>query len=275
MNEVSDEGLAALLYEMREAARAEVLPRFLAITADGIRTKTAPDDLVTDADIGAERRLSQTLTSRFPGAFVLGEEAVSSDGSLLGRLAEAPLSIVIDPVDGTWNFAHGAPIFGMIVAIVSAGRTIAGAIHYPVTGDFLVARPGQGAWHVAADGTRVRLELARPRPVEAMRGFVSLHLFPKGERAGLAQRALRFARTTSWGCSAFEYRLIATGAMDFSLNASLMPWDHAAGALIYTEAGGHAALLSGEPYAPTLTAGRLLLAPDAQTWEQVAAAFTR
>ena len=71
----------------------------------------------------------------------------------------------------------------------------------------------------------------------------------------------------SWRCSAFEYRLLAGGAMAFGLSCGLMPWDHAAGVLIHAEAGGHAALLDGTPYSPLLSQGQLLLAPDAAGWQ--------
>lgn len=63
--------------------------------------------------------------------------------------------------------------------------------------------------------------------------------------------------------------MLVTGAMSFCLNAGIMPWDHAAGVLIHSEAGGYAALVSGEPYRPTMTDGFLLSAPDQQSWEEV------
>ncbi|WP_210161343.1 inositol monophosphatase family protein [Rhizobium leguminosarum] len=261
------------MQDMRGAAEAEILPRFLGVTAEGIRTKTAPDDLVTDADLGAERRLTEALSARFPEALIVGEEAVSADPAILPRLGQADLAVIIDPVDGTWNFAHGLPLFGMIVAIVSGGEIVAGLIHYPVTGDFLAARKGAGAWHIARDGTETRLSVAAPAPVEEMHGLVPLHMFPIEEQPVHAQRLLHFARTTTWRCSAYEYRAVASGAMSFALNAELKPWDHAAGVLIHREAGGYGALLTGEAYHPTMTRGRLLLAPDAASWEAIRQVF--
>lgn len=74
-------------------------------------------------------------------------------------------------------------------------------------------------------------------------------------------------------CSAYEYRALASGAMSFSLNAELKPWDHAAGVLIHHEAGGYGALLTDEAYRPAMTRGRLLLAPDAASWEMIQRIF--
>lgn len=269
MNELTDEQMLDLMADMRSTAEAEILPRFNGILADAIRAKTAPDDVVTDADIGAEHMLGEKLAARFPSIVMVGEEAVSGDKAILGRIGNADLVAIIDPVDGTWNFAHGVPLFGSILALVAGGRTIAGLIHYPVTEDFLVARPGQGAWHVAPDGTQTRLAVAAPCPLADMHGFVPLQAFPPSLQTELAPRLLRFRQTTTWRCSAFEYRMLATGAMSFGVNAGIAPWDHAAGVLIHQEAGGYGALLSGDPYVPTMTDGRLLLAPDEASWQAI------
>jgi len=204
---------------------------------------------------------------------IVGEEAVSEDASVLSRLADAELAAIIDPVDGTWHFAHGMPTFGSILAIVSGGETIAGLIHYPILGDFLVARPSEGAWHVAIDGTKTRLSVAAPMPIEQMHGFIPLHMFEPDLRAKMASRVLRFMRTTTWRCSAYEYRMLATGAMSFCLNEGLNAWDHAAGVLIHSEAGGYAAVVGGEAYRPAMTRGHLLTAPNETCWKEIAAAL--
>lgn len=186
MKTASDELLDELMGIMREAAAGEILPRFRSVSSDSIRAKTMADDIVTDADIASERMISERLKARLPGITIIGEEAVSDDASILSKLADAELAAVIDPVDGTWHFAHGTPMFGSILAIVSGGKTIAGIIHYPVLGDFLVARPGQGAWHVAADGSCTRLSVAPPSPVSEMHGFIPLHMFePDMRRTGI------------------------------------------------------------------------------------------
>ncbi|MBB3962903.1 inositol monophosphatase family protein [Rhizobium metallidurans] len=274
MKAVNDDLLDELMSYVREAAAEEILPRFRSISSDSIRAKTVADDIVTDADIASERAMSKRLEARLPGITIVGEEAVSDDPSILGHLADAELAAVIDPVDGTWHFAHGTPMFGSILAIVSGGRTIAGIIHYPVLGDCLVARPGKGAWHVAADGVRTRLSAATAAPVNEMHGFIPLHMFAPDLRSKLAPRLLKFLRVTTWRCSAWEYRMLATGAMSFCLNESLKPWDHAAGVLIHAEAGGYAATVAGEAYRPSMTEGHLLTAPDETSWHAVREAIS-
>ncbi|RYF04713.1 MAG: inositol monophosphatase, partial [Deltaproteobacteria bacterium] len=122
---------------------------------------------------------------------------------------------------------------------------------------------------VAADGAASRLAVAKPRPIADLHGFVPLHMFAPELQAQLAQRVLRFSRTTTWGCSAWEYRMLATGAMSFCLNASVMPWDHAAGVLIHAEAGGHAAFVNGEPYSADQNKGFLLTGTDPESWTHI------
>lgn len=267
MTEIADSLMQGLMEDMARTARDEVLPRFRALSSDSARAKSAPDDLVTDADIAAERVLGAALARRLPGVVLVGEEAVSADKAVLGHLGGAALAAVIDPVDGTWNFAHGIPVFGMILALVARGRTVAGIIHYPVTGDFIAARPGRGAWHIGADGGQTRLQVAPPGPAAALAGFVPLHLLPAPMQARIAPRLPQFRAAISWRCSAFEYRLLCSGAMGFGLSAGLMPWDHAAGVLIHAEAGGHAACLDGTPYSPARHEGHLLAAPDRASWD--------
>lgn len=268
-NLVGETELAAILSDLRDAAVREILPRFLKLGTGAIRTKTAPDDVVTDADIGAERMLSEAFAQRFPGAVIVGEEAVAADPGLLDELGKAELVVVIDPVDGTWNFAHGLPVFGSMMAVIAEGITVAGVIHYPLTGDYIAAIRGQGAWHIGADGARTNLRVAAPVPISRMAGLVPLPQMPPNERALVAPRVAAFAQTTTYRCSAYEYRLLVQAAIHFSLNAHLQPWDHAAGQLIHTEAGGYSAVLPGIAYHPGMTNGRLLLAPDKASWEAV------
>jgi fructose-1,6-bisphosphatase/inositol monophosphatase family enzyme len=121
---------------LAETAAAEIMPRFRRLGAGDIRRKTSAADLVTEADEHAERVITQAVGQRYPGALVLGEEACSANPGLLAGWSGADLAFVIDPVDGTYNFASGVPLFGVMLAVVAAGETVAGIIHDPVGGDW-------------------------------------------------------------------------------------------------------------------------------------------
>ena len=107
---------------LREAARREVMPRFRRLAAGDIRAKQNPVDVVTEADEAAERFICAELARAFPGAALIGEEAVTQDPSLLTRLSEAELAFVIDPIDGTLNYANDLSLFAVMAAVVVRGE---------------------------------------------------------------------------------------------------------------------------------------------------------
>jgi fructose-1,6-bisphosphatase/inositol monophosphatase family enzyme len=263
-----DMGAVAAL--LRDAARAEILPRFRRLAPGDIRAKSGPLDLVTEADEAAERVIAAGLRGRFPDCLVVGEEGTAADPSLLDRLAEAPLAFVVDPVDGTANFAAGVPLFGCMAAAFVAGQVVAAWIHDPMGDDTAMATRGGGAWLAAPSGERLTtLRVAPAVPVGRMVGSISWNYFQEPLRSRVPARLPRLAAAVGFRCAAHEYRLLATGDAHVALYHRLMPWDHAPGSLIHAEAGGHAARLDGAPYDPARhREGGLLLAPDAASWAE-------
>jgi fructose-1,6-bisphosphatase/inositol monophosphatase family enzyme len=266
--EASD--VAALL---RGAAQAQIMPRFRRLAAGAVRAKSGPLDLVTEADEAAERVIVAGLARRFPRALIVGEEAAAADPSLLSRMAGADLAFVVDPVDGTANFAAGVPLFGVMAAAILGGETIAGWIHFALGDDTLVALRGEGAWIEAPDGARHDCRVAPPVPLARMVGAVSWGYMPGDLKARLLPRLARLAATVNFRCAAHEYRLAATGGAHLLVYNRLMPWDHAAGQLIHAEAGGASAQFDGRPYSALRHAGGLVCAPDAAGVEAARAAL--
>lgn len=103
---VDPEAVAAII---REVARDEVLPRYKTLEAHEVRSKSHPGDLVTAADEAAELALAARLRDLLPGSVVVGEEGTAANPGLLDRLTEDAPVWVLDPIDGTRNFAHGVP----------------------------------------------------------------------------------------------------------------------------------------------------------------------
>ncbi len=267
---------AALIDAVREVAAKEILPRFRSLEPGDIATKSRPDDLVTIADREAERCLTQAAADILPGVVVVGEEAVADNPALRDAIADAETCLIIDPVDGTWNFAHGLATFGVILALSSKGRTVWGMIYDPIGDDWVVARAGEGAEFVRSDGRATALRFGDPSPPElnAAMGYVHSYLFEGDERHRLFSILPHFHKTDALRCSAHEYRMLAQGAVDFCLSPVLNPWDHAAGCLAAEEAGGVARLLDGTPYAPAIKNGRLLVARSEKTWAKIAKSLT-
>lgn len=262
-----------ILNIVRRAARAEIMPRFRSLSQADIRSKAHADDLVTAADIAAEQMITRALRIAFPTALVLGEEAVSEDASLLDQIADAPVAFIIDPVDGTWNFAHGLAVFGVILVVTQFGKPAFGLIYDPVADDWVLADENGPARMEKSSGASIPLKASMGKQIDALSGYVPLHLFTGDTRKKVASTLPGFKRAYTLRCSAHEYRMIAQGHADFVITQSLHPWDHAAGALICAQAGCHVEMLDGGRYTASRHDGHLLVAPDRTTWNRLAKVF--
>jgi fructose-1,6-bisphosphatase/inositol monophosphatase family enzyme len=167
---------------LRSAAKAEILPRFRRLGGDDVRIKSELTDLVTEADEAAERRIRAEFEALAPGYLFVGEESVAADPDLLGKLATADKALVVDPIDGTFNFASGLPLFGVMAAVISGGETVAGIIYDPMGDDWMIAEKGAGTYFVRPDGHSERAKVAEPLPLD---DGDRLGRFPaEGEAAG-------------------------------------------------------------------------------------------
>ncbi|OIQ24189.1 MAG: inositol monophosphatase [Alphaproteobacteria bacterium MedPE-SWcel] len=263
----------ALIDMVRAAARAEILPRFRNLATGAIKAKSSAIDLVTDADIAAEDHITRAVDTILPGAVVIGEEAVSADASRLDQLPGAEIAVIVDPIDGTWNFANGLATFGVILSVTVRAQTVFGLLYDPVVDDWVEASLGGGAWFAAPDRQPEPLQVAPERPFAEATGFLPHYLFPKAEQPRLAHGMVTARRVNALCCSCHEYRVLAQGNADFVQTEGLNCWDHAAGVLAVTEAGGHAQLVDGRAYAPTIADGRLTVSSGAAMRAEVIDAF--
>ncbi|MBV2142840.1 inositol monophosphatase family protein [Falsochrobactrum sp. TDYN1] len=262
--------LAGLL---AEAAEQEIMPRFRKLGHGDIRQKTSAADLVTEADVNAEHFITAQLSKQFPDALIVGEEACSDNPALIEGLGEAELAFTIDPVDGTFNFASGVPLFGVMLAVVAKGETVAGLIYDPVGKDWLVASKGSGSHIRRANGDMSKVNVAPPADISQMTGSVSWQYTDEPLRSQLARNHTKFLSQIGYRCAAHEYRIIATGGAHFAVYNKLMPWDHLPGALIHQEAGGYLARWDGSDYLPSHAAGGLVVAPNRESWQAIHAAL--
>ena len=139
---------------LREVAAEEVLPRFRALAEHEVRAKDS-GELVTVADLAAERQITRRLRDLLPGSQVVGEEATAEEPALLDKFTQEDDWIwVIDPIDGTANFARGKPVFALMVGLVRRGETRAAWILDPIGPRCATAERGAGAW---LDGARLAL----------------------------------------------------------------------------------------------------------------------
>ncbi|MGL6209871.1 MAG: inositol monophosphatase family protein [Paracoccaceae bacterium] len=175
---------AALIDLVRTVARAEIMPLFRNLPMGGIRAKTAPDDLVTQADVAAELALAAGIRAILPGAVVIGEEAVSANAAVLDRLAGADIAVIIDPIDGTWNYANGLTVFGVILAVVERGQTVWGLLYDPVMDDWVTASPGNGAWYHRPGAAPLRQRVSPQADLADLTGYLPVFQFPRAASPG-------------------------------------------------------------------------------------------
>lgn len=206
-----------------------------------VRYKGATD-IVTEADGASERLIRALIARAFPADAVLGEE-----GGGPGDLAAPGRLWVVDPLDGTVNFAHGYPVFSVSIALVEDGRPLVGVVHDPTRGETFAAARGGGA---RLDGRRIRVS-PRSRLIESLlsTGFS----YQRGRALDLSlRRFARFHHTTRAvrrpGSAAIDLAYVAAGRFDGFWETGLKPWDVAAGWLIVEEAGGRVTDYAGKPY---------------------------
>jgi len=249
---------------MRQVAADVVMPRYRNLAADEIIEKAA-DDLVTIADRESELRLQEGLARLLPEAGIVGEEACAADPALVDKLGHG-LNWLIDPIDGTSNFAAGRPPFGLMIALVDGGETLAGWMLDPLTDRLCHAARGKGA--TINGETILARESGAPLPVA---GLSMLFVRPE-DRQGLIDRAegkLQMADIPR--CAAEQYPRIVLGVNDLALFERTLPWDHAPGALFVNEAGGRVARPDGSPYRVDDNRKGMIAAASPAMWDRAAA----
>lgn len=210
------------------AAEKELLPRFRSVGA----TAKADGSLLTEADLAMQQNVIQELSTHWPHYPVLGEEMPASQQQALLEQSDAGLW-VLDPLDGTTNFAAGLPFFGVSLALVQQGQVVLGLVYDPVARECFSAIAGQGAWR---NGAPLRLDCSRRRLDDCV-GLVDFKRLPAALACRLATEG-PYRSQRSLGSVALDWCWLATGRMQLYLHGAQRLWDYAAGALIFAEAGG-------------------------------------
>ncbi len=236
--------LTAVEEAVRKAAATEIMPRFRQLAAHEIVEKSGPHDLVTTADRLAEEHLTASLTALLPGSVVVGEEAVHADPSISDALhGDAPVWIV-DPVDGTRQFVGGEPGFCTLVALAHHGEVLASWTYAPVLEEMAIAVRGRGA---RLNGMPIRAGSPAPGAVLEVAMSHPDYTTPEQKRA-LLGLAVEGVHARPCGSAGLEYLGIARGELDAVAFSWEYAWDHAAGLLLVTEAGGANLTLTAQPF---------------------------
>jgi fructose-1,6-bisphosphatase/inositol monophosphatase family enzyme len=245
---------------IRAIAKEELLGRFRRRGGLEIREK-GPGDLVTAADLAMEWRLAEFLGRLRPEARIVGEEAVFDDPAIMDLLdGDGPVWL-IDPLDGTSNFIEGSDDFSVLVALVQRGRVLAGWVHAPALNWTASAVVGQGA---TLDGRPLTIMTA----LERVDAVITTHpsYMTAEDRTLFVDIAAALCKTVPCRGAGLEYVSLARGGARGAIFTWEKPWDHAAGLLIHSEAGGLSGTSDGLQL--SLSGGNslpLLVANDEQT----------
>ena len=226
MRDADEEALLEVALEAARRAGAELLPRF-GRRHEGVRAKSGPTDLVSDADLAAEAAIRAVLRARRPDDAILAEEGGASAGGAVRW--------VVDPLDGTINFLFGVPAWGVSVACEDADGGLVGVVLDPVRDEcFVATRSGQPTLNGEPVEPRFAGELAQALVAT---GF-SYDSGVRARQAEVVTRVLpRVRDIRRVGAAALDLCWVACGRFDAHYERGLKPWDVAAGALIATRAG--------------------------------------
>jgi myo-inositol-1(or 4)-monophosphatase len=236
-----------------EAARAaghiimENYTRPLEVRVKGLR------DLVTEADLASQEVIVRLITARFPSHAILAEEDLGS----LSELGE--YTWIVDPLDGTTNYAFRLPIFAVSIGLAHRGEPVMGVVYDPTRDHLFHAEVGQGAF---LNGTQLRVA-EREELIGTLVAFDSPRK-PKLREVFLRlinHVAPRVGTFRAMGSAALGPCYVAAGWLDAYIHMRLSPWDAAAGTVILREAGGRATDFSGRPW--SLESSRYLAASRA------------
>jgi len=213
-------------------------------------------DLVTPFDVGAQEILVGRLAAAFPGHGFLAEEGLSRPGNSECRW-------IIDPLDGTTNFAHAFPVFSVSAALECAGLLVLGFVYDPMRGELFRAEASRGA---SLNGVPVRVSGVSDLGKSLLAtGFpYDVRMDPVNNLDHWGRFIVRAQAIRRCGSAAMDLAYVACGRFDGFWELKLKPWDVAAGALIVAEAGGRVTDFAGAPFAlasPGIVASNGLIHP--------------
>ena len=250
---------------LRDVSAQTILPRFQRLESADVLEKS-PGDVVTAADRESEALITAALLKLHPGSRIIGEEACAADWEILQGLEEGAVWLV-DPLDGTANFAAGRRPFSVMVALLNDGETVLSWMLDPVSGEMCIAERGSGA---TIDGTRIVTN--EPNPND-LKGAILNKFMPADVRERVEASSDGFASLPGMLCAGAEYPAVARGERDFAVFWRALPWDHAPGALFLEEAGGAVRRPNGEPYIVGSDEFGLMLARTPATMEKLRSAI--
>ena len=239
MDKIKQENIKDICYKI---SKDIILPKYKNLKDQDIRYKNGTD-LVTLADIEAEKELKKNLLKIIPKANFIGEEEYSVNNEILNYYNENNYCWTVDPIDGTTNFVKGKEKFAIMIALTYKNSILYSWIYKPLKEEMFYAIHNEGAYFedqkIYTEGI-LKLNKAK--------GSISTKYWDEDYLEKLKLLKNYFAEVKSYGCIGFEYTDIALGVRNFAILSKLSPWDHIPGILLVRESGGADTDFDKKPY---------------------------
>ncbi|KPJ96527.1 MAG: inositol monophosphatase [Gammaproteobacteria bacterium SG8_11] len=254
-----DSKLARLKNIVAECAGDEIIPRFQRVSA----AVKQDGSIITEADFAMQNRVKSALQTLWPEIAFVGEEMSAEEQQR--QFAQSQHGVwILDPLDGTSNFAAAVPFFSVSMALIQDGDVLLGLVYDPLRDEMFSAIKGHGAFLNNQELTVKPFSL----PLQNSIGVIDFKRLDKDLAGKLAQQA-PYASQRSFGSVALDWCWIAAGRGHVYLHGKQKLWDYAAGWLILHEAGGYSCTLEGEPvYTGQLQSRSAVAAADKNLFQE-------
>lgn len=201
--------------------------------------RKADRSLVTSADRRAEELLRERLAARCPGDGVIGEEFGVEEGSSGRRWT-------LDPIDGTFGFVHGVPLFSVLVGLLDGEEAVLGVVHFPALEETVAATRGSGCWMWKAREDPIRSTVSTEAALgDALVLATDFRRLPGASGVGFGRFANVVGELRTWG-DAYGHALVATARAEVMIDPRMKPWDSVPLQPLVVEAGGRFSTVTGE-----------------------------
>ncbi len=219
-----------------------ILPKYQNLKDDDIKYKNG-SDLVTSADIAAEKELKKNLLKIIPNSSFVGEEEYASNQNILNAYQEDNYCWTVDPIDGTTNFVNCRNKFAIMIALTKKSQILYSWIYKPLENNMSHAIFNDGAYL-----NNKKVKTKGVNSLDKATGSISTKYWDEKYWGSIQNLKNQFKEVNSYRCIGFEYLDIGVGQRNFAILSKLSPWDHIPGILFVREAGGSDIDFDNQPY---------------------------
>ena len=230
MDNIKQENIEEICFKI---SKDIILPKYKNLLDEDIKYKNG-SDLVTSADIAAEKELKKNLLKILPSSYFVGEEEFSVNKNIINYYQENSYCWTVDPIDGTTNFVKGRDKFAIMISLSFKEKILYSWIYKPLENIMCNAIFDEGAFI-----NKTKIKTKAINSLDKAIGSISTKYWNDNDWEKIKLLKNEFAEVKSYRCIGYEYVDIAIGIRNFAILSKLSPWDHIPGILFVRESGGY------------------------------------